>query len=116
PADAARRDPGAARRGALAVPHRRALLRRGDHRSPRHPPIALRLGRRRLRSAPRADRPSGARHPALRTRPPGWHTGCRMDTSEHIAALQREGALLAAAAASAGPDAEVPTCPEWRVR
>jgi uncharacterized protein (TIGR03083 family) len=39
-----------------------------------------------------------------------------MHTSDHIAALRHEGHLLATAAEAAGPDAEVPTCPEWRVR
>ncbi len=39
-----------------------------------------------------------------------------MEISEHIAVLRREGERLAAAAAAAGPDAPVPTCPEWRVR
>jgi uncharacterized protein (TIGR03083 family) len=39
-----------------------------------------------------------------------------MEAKEHIEALQREGELLAAAAASAGLDAAVPTCPEWQVR
>ncbi|WP_175409636.1 maleylpyruvate isomerase family mycothiol-dependent enzyme [Streptomyces sp. TRM64462] len=39
-----------------------------------------------------------------------------MDTAEHIKYLVREGQLLADAAEQAGPDAEVPTCPDWRVR
>lgn len=39
-----------------------------------------------------------------------------MDTSDHIAALRREGALLAAVADITGPDVDVPTCPGWRVR
>jgi uncharacterized protein (TIGR03083 family) len=39
-----------------------------------------------------------------------------MDTAEHIKYLVREGQLLADAAAEAGPDAELPTCPGWRVR
>jgi uncharacterized protein (TIGR03083 family) len=39
-----------------------------------------------------------------------------MDVSAHIGALETEGALLRAAAEEAGPDAEVPTCPPWRVR
>ncbi|GGT51223.1 maleylpyruvate isomerase family mycothiol-dependent enzyme [Streptomyces purpureus] len=39
-----------------------------------------------------------------------------MEISEHLAALDREGRALAEAAASAGPDAPVPTCPGWRVR
>ncbi|MFD9792864.1 maleylpyruvate isomerase family mycothiol-dependent enzyme [Streptomyces sp. NPDC059070] len=39
-----------------------------------------------------------------------------MDTAELINTLDREGRLLAGAAASAGPDAPVPTCPDWRVR
>jgi uncharacterized protein (TIGR03083 family) len=34
----------------------------------------------------------------------------------HIRALEAQGAGLAAAAAAAGPEAEVPTCPGWRVR
>ncbi|GHE57905.1 maleylpyruvate isomerase family mycothiol-dependent enzyme [Streptomyces capitiformicae] len=39
-----------------------------------------------------------------------------METVEHIQALDEEGRLLAAAAREAGTDAEVPTCPGWRVR
>ncbi|WP_217178308.1 maleylpyruvate isomerase family mycothiol-dependent enzyme [Streptomyces sp. AC495_CC817] len=39
-----------------------------------------------------------------------------METAEHIRALDEEGRLLATAARKAGADAEVPTCPSWRVR
>ncbi len=39
-----------------------------------------------------------------------------MDTAAHIAALRREGQLLAANAEAAGPDATVSTCPGWQVR
>ncbi|MGW4276834.1 maleylpyruvate isomerase N-terminal domain-containing protein, partial [Streptomyces seoulensis] len=39
-----------------------------------------------------------------------------MKTAEFLDALDREGRLLAAAADEAGTDAEVPTCPGWRVR
>lgn len=39
-----------------------------------------------------------------------------MTPEEHIAAIRTEGARLADAAAAAGLDAEVPTCPGWRVR
>jgi uncharacterized protein (TIGR03083 family) len=39
-----------------------------------------------------------------------------MEISEHIDVIRREGDLLAAAAAAAGPDTPVPACPEWRVR
>ncbi|MFG2143484.1 maleylpyruvate isomerase family mycothiol-dependent enzyme [Streptomyces sp. NPDC048696] len=39
-----------------------------------------------------------------------------MDTAELIDILGREGRLLADAASSAGPDAAVPTCPDWQVR
>ncbi|MFE6823471.1 maleylpyruvate isomerase family mycothiol-dependent enzyme [Streptomyces sp. NPDC057690] len=39
-----------------------------------------------------------------------------METAEFIHALDREGRSLAAAAAEAGPDAKVPTCPDWQVR
>jgi uncharacterized protein (TIGR03083 family) len=39
-----------------------------------------------------------------------------MDVDEHIAALERNGRALAAAAAAAGLDAPVPTCPGWVVR
>ncbi|MER8232540.1 maleylpyruvate isomerase family mycothiol-dependent enzyme [Streptomyces sp. NPDC101490] len=39
-----------------------------------------------------------------------------MKISEHIEALETAGRALADAAAEAGPDANVPTCPEWRVR
>ncbi|MER5461715.1 maleylpyruvate isomerase family mycothiol-dependent enzyme [Streptomyces sp. NPDC002668] len=39
-----------------------------------------------------------------------------METVELIKSLVREGQLLAAAAAGAGPEATVPTCPGWQVR
>ncbi|MEU3842912.1 maleylpyruvate isomerase family mycothiol-dependent enzyme [Streptomyces sp. NPDC028635] len=39
-----------------------------------------------------------------------------MDTAEFVDILRREGALLAAAAEAAGPDAKVPPCPDWQVR
>ncbi|MEU4896922.1 maleylpyruvate isomerase family mycothiol-dependent enzyme [Streptomyces sp. NPDC044780] len=39
-----------------------------------------------------------------------------METAALIEILDREGRLLAAAAAAAGVDAPVPTCPGWRVR
>ncbi|MFE2012302.1 maleylpyruvate isomerase family mycothiol-dependent enzyme [Streptomyces sp. NPDC059491] len=39
-----------------------------------------------------------------------------MTSTEHIDALEAAGRALADAAAQAGPDAEVPTCPGWRVR
>ncbi|MFD9390137.1 maleylpyruvate isomerase family mycothiol-dependent enzyme [Streptomyces sp. NPDC060000] len=39
-----------------------------------------------------------------------------METAEYISVLDQEGRSLAAAAAEAGPDAKVPTCPEWQVR
>ncbi|HXW47327.1 MAG TPA: maleylpyruvate isomerase family mycothiol-dependent enzyme [Streptosporangiaceae bacterium] len=39
-----------------------------------------------------------------------------METSEHIAALQRDGELLAAAAERAGLDAKIPSCPSWQVK
>jgi len=39
-----------------------------------------------------------------------------VDVSEHIEALARDGDGLATAAAKAGLDAAVPTCPKWRVR
>jgi uncharacterized protein (TIGR03083 family) len=35
---------------------------------------------------------------------------------DHVASLERDGRALAAAAQQAGPDAEVGTCPGWRVR
>jgi uncharacterized protein (TIGR03083 family) len=38
-----------------------------------------------------------------------------MEVSEHIAALARDGELLAAAAQRAGLGAVVPSCPPWRV-
>ncbi|MFA7752919.1 maleylpyruvate isomerase family mycothiol-dependent enzyme [Streptomyces sp. NRRL B-2790] len=38
-----------------------------------------------------------------------------METAEFLQTLDREGRLLAAAAARAGTDAKVPTCPEWQV-
>jgi uncharacterized protein (TIGR03083 family) len=39
-----------------------------------------------------------------------------METAEFIDTLRREGARLADAAGSAGLDAPVPPCPDWRVR
>ncbi|MFF3912040.1 maleylpyruvate isomerase family mycothiol-dependent enzyme [Streptomyces sp. NPDC001852] len=39
-----------------------------------------------------------------------------MNTADFLQTLDREGRLLAAAAAAAGTDAKVPTCPEWQVR
>ncbi|MFJ9627045.1 maleylpyruvate isomerase family mycothiol-dependent enzyme [Streptomyces sp. NPDC101175] len=39
-----------------------------------------------------------------------------MDTDALVGTLDREGGLLAEAAEAAGIDAEVPTCPRWRVR
>ncbi|MER5427820.1 maleylpyruvate isomerase family mycothiol-dependent enzyme [Streptomyces sp. NPDC002588] len=39
-----------------------------------------------------------------------------MEIAEFIHILDREGRALADAAAAAGVDAEVPTCPDWRVR
>ncbi|MBW5424245.1 maleylpyruvate isomerase family mycothiol-dependent enzyme [Streptomyces sp. BG9H] len=39
-----------------------------------------------------------------------------MDISRHIQVVSEEGQLLARAAEEAGPDAKVPTCPDWEVR
>jgi uncharacterized protein (TIGR03083 family) len=39
-----------------------------------------------------------------------------MEIGAHIAALQRDGELLAAAAGRAGLAAAVPSCPPWRIR
>ncbi|MFG2681450.1 maleylpyruvate isomerase family mycothiol-dependent enzyme [Streptomyces sp. NPDC048392] len=39
-----------------------------------------------------------------------------MKTAAYVEVLDREGMLLAAAAEETGSDAEVPTCPGWRVR
>ncbi|MGW2642699.1 maleylpyruvate isomerase family mycothiol-dependent enzyme [Streptomyces sp. NPDC001348] len=39
-----------------------------------------------------------------------------MDTADHLHVLDHEGRLLAEAAAKAGTDAKVPTCPGWQVR
>ncbi|MBN0043594.1 maleylpyruvate isomerase family mycothiol-dependent enzyme [Streptomyces actuosus] len=39
-----------------------------------------------------------------------------METAEFLDILDREGRLLADAAEAAGPDAKVPTCPDWQVR
>jgi uncharacterized protein (TIGR03083 family) len=39
-----------------------------------------------------------------------------MEVSEHIEVLRLEGERMAVAAGAAGPDAPVPTCPEWVVR
>lgn len=43
-------------------------------------------------------------------------TMSRMEIDEHIAALERQGLMLANAAHNAGPDVVVPTCPGWRMR
>lgn len=43
-------------------------------------------------------------------------TAHTMKPREHIDALETAGLALADAAAEAGPDAAVPTCPEWRIR
>lgn len=42
--------------------------------------------------------------------------GGNMKITEYIDAVETAGSALAEAAATAGPDAEVPTCPGWRVR
>jgi uncharacterized protein (TIGR03083 family) len=39
-----------------------------------------------------------------------------VETSDFIAMLAEQGRLMVAAAQAAGPDAAVPTCPEWAVR
>lgn len=39
-----------------------------------------------------------------------------METADHIEVLRHDGRLLADAAEGAGLDAEVPSCPGWRVR
>jgi uncharacterized protein (TIGR03083 family) len=39
-----------------------------------------------------------------------------VDVAEHIAALRKEGELLAAAAAETDLDIPIPTCPDWRMR
>jgi uncharacterized protein (TIGR03083 family) len=39
-----------------------------------------------------------------------------MEVSEHVAALRREGKLMAASIGATGADAPVPSCPEWVVR
>ncbi|MGV9314275.1 maleylpyruvate isomerase family mycothiol-dependent enzyme [Streptomyces sp. NPDC003691] len=39
-----------------------------------------------------------------------------METNDFIEVVEREGGLLADAAAAAGPDAAVPSCPDWQVR
>jgi uncharacterized protein (TIGR03083 family) len=39
-----------------------------------------------------------------------------MEIADHIAAVASEGKRLAAATAAAGPDAPVPSCPDWVVR
>ena len=45
----------------------------------------------------------------------GWNDG-GVDITSHIAALDRDGALLADAAEAAGLQAAVPGCPGWQVR
>jgi uncharacterized protein (TIGR03083 family) len=39
-----------------------------------------------------------------------------VEVSEHLAAIRREGVLLASAAERGELDAQIPTCPEWRMR
>jgi uncharacterized protein (TIGR03083 family) len=39
-----------------------------------------------------------------------------MDVAEHTEALRREGEVLAAAAERTDLDADIPTCPDWRLR
>ena len=39
-----------------------------------------------------------------------------MEISQHIAAIERDGELMSAAADQAGLDAPVPSCPPWKVR
>ncbi|MFJ6725466.1 maleylpyruvate isomerase family mycothiol-dependent enzyme [Streptomyces sp. NPDC091281] len=39
-----------------------------------------------------------------------------METAEYVRVLDHRGRALASAAEAAGPDAKVPTCPEWQVR
>lgn len=39
-----------------------------------------------------------------------------MQIAEHLAALEREGELLAVAAERSAPDTPIPTCPDWRTR
>jgi uncharacterized protein (TIGR03083 family) len=39
-----------------------------------------------------------------------------VEVADHIDALRRQGDLLAAAAARAGLDAPVPTCPSWQIK
>ena len=39
-----------------------------------------------------------------------------MEIAEHIAHLEQDGIRLADAADAAGPDAAVPSCPQWTVR
>ena len=40
----------------------------------------------------------------------------RVEIAEHVAALQRDGDLLAVAAERAGLEAKVPSCPSWQVK
>src|SRR5947208_6121400 len=46
----------------------------------------------------------------------GGLTSRVMDVDQHIDALDEAGTQLATAAETAGLDAPVPTCPEWKVR
>ncbi|GAA3155915.1 maleylpyruvate isomerase family mycothiol-dependent enzyme [Streptomyces rameus] len=39
-----------------------------------------------------------------------------METADFLETLDREGRALAGAAAAAGPEAKVPTCPGWQIR
>jgi uncharacterized protein (TIGR03083 family) len=40
----------------------------------------------------------------------------RVEVPDHVAALRREGEMLAAAGGRTDLDAHIPTCPEWRMR
>ncbi len=60
----------APRRRALALPDRRALRRGGDHRPPRHPPAAVRLGRARARAGGARTWPRARRRAACGPRRP----------------------------------------------
>ena len=83
-----------------------AVQRAGGHRR-RSPPSSASAGASSTTRCPRAA--DG------RTDSGAWHDSA-MEISQHIAAIERDGDLMAAAAQQAGLDAAVPSCPPWQVR
>jgi len=59
---------------------------------------------------------AGKRARIFKRRPSAGRHDVTVEPGEHIAALDADGALLAAAAERAGLDAPVPGCPLWKMR